>query len=311
MPQGIIPSKLAEIVDLSRQNLNRYLRKLEKKGYVRKAKLGILTYYFTINDSAAVQVAKTVYPIPQKKQRPHAIQVAAKLYRTSQGRAKETLEAMWMPYKPTLRGNISLFQWKGHELRLSSSGKLIAHPKLPEMPLAIPLDKVQEGARREAGRILEDFLSGTGLRAMRSQTGELALEVTYWENGFPQNEIAEETLKDKARIVYAYDRVTGADRIWGDSSPNPFKELETNSAIAEPEIKLMMQAIEDREIRPYADEMRTRQQIDALSVHQGQMAENIASIAHNLRTHVPFMKYTMRGGGRHKPKVQPEGQRYL
>ena len=237
MPNGTTPSLIAIDLKISPQNLNRYLRKLEKRGYIRRRKMGIQTYYFTINASTQGQ-PKPFTPT----QRPHAIRASAKLYASSASRAKESLEARGLSGKPIMKGSGLVVAWRGIILTLFKNGRLEMHPSLPEYPLNVPLEPILQKAAHEAGIWIEAFLSETGMRAIRDRLGRLAMEITYWENGYPRNEVAKQTTEPGEKKVYAYDRKTGKEAIWADNSLNPFTELETNSPRADMVIKKMMQA---------------------------------------------------------------------
>jgi hypothetical protein len=133
------------------------------------------------------------------------------------------------------------------------------------LPINVPIEQIKDKAMLEAGAYIELFLTATGLRCKRDRLGMLALEVHYFENGYPGNEIAEESLKDKARIVYAYDRATNQVRAWADSSLGDLKELETNSERVDTQLKAFIQAVEDGELKPYWDEIQTRRDIGGLT----------------------------------------------
>ena len=105
----------------------------------------------------------------------------------------------------------------------------------------------------------------TGLRCIRDRLGRSRIIITYWENGYPENEIAEESLKDKdRRESYAYDPSPEALHPWADSSLNPLAELRRITKRTDAEMKLMLQSVRNKEIRPYADEMRTRNELEGL-----------------------------------------------
>jgi hypothetical protein len=266
MPQGINPTKIFLELNLTAQNTNRYLNKLIKKGLITKRKQGIITNYFITQagvnalSSQAVQSTVSIYPT----QRPHALQVNAFLFRTSWDRLQATLESLSLPYHKELKGNLMRFNWRGRELRATSQ-YLYTISELPPLPINVPIEQVKARAMQEAGAYIELFLTLTGLRCKRDRLGMLALEVRYWENGYPGNEIAEESLRDKSRIVYAYDRATNQVRAWADSSLGDLKELETNSARVDTQLKAFIQAVEDGELKPYWDEIQTRRDITGLT----------------------------------------------
>ena len=299
MPIGVNPNKMLAEVKLTPQNLNGYLKKLSKKGFITKRKEGWLALYFTTEQGKNALSLKAVQaPKPftkPKLQRPHALQVNALLFRTSWDRLEPTLSALSIPYHKELKGNLIRFTWQGRELRATSQ-YLYTIVELKPMPLNVPIEEVKQKAILEAGAYLEAFLAHTGLRCKRDRLGMLALGVRYWENGYPGNEIAEESLKDKSRIVYAYDKA-GKVRAWADSSLGDLKELETNSEVVDTQMKAFIQAVENSELKPYEDAMQARRDIQGLkelagmdrdSIHQ--IIQNQLAFGKDLREHVKAIK---------------------
>ena len=302
-----------------------------KKGWIRKR--GHL--YFLAGNMFSGSHAGSAFHItlpPQASQpsqaniqRPHAIRAAAKLFKTHADRARTTLLASEFAPRITLGGSCLELSWQAKDIKLFRNGRIELRPSLPEYPLNVPLDAIKRQAAKEAGSMLEAFLAETGLKAMRDREGRLAIEITYWENGYPNNEIAQETMAGQ-KIVYAYDKETGKEAIWGDMSLNPFVELETNSEVADKEIKLMMQAINDKEIQPYADEIRTRREIsdiikcqqvlqqqqEATARQQASNSEVLAGYAHQIKKHLKIMKAIDRrleqASQRHLQEWQGEGK---
>ena len=248
--------------------------------------MGVQTYYFMVNASATQGQPEPFTP----KQRPHAFRAAAKLFMSHTSRAKETLEAKGLMVKTTMKGRCLEVPWRSINLKIWKNGRLEVRPSLPEYPLNVPLEAIKLKACHEAGVIFEAFLSETGLRALRDRLGRLAIEITYWENGYPSNQIAQQTMGSGEKVVYAYHKESGKEAIWGDMSLNPFVELETNSARADKEIKLMMQAINDGEIKPYDDEIRTRQDIDKLTSLTASNVNLIAEYAKQIELHLDLMR---------------------
>lgn len=273
-PQGVFLWQVQRFTDIKKkQYALYYMKKLIKKGLVEKR--GRL---YLLLSSPLVEGHKpiTLYS-KQKKQRTHAIQVNAGLHRTSADRAKATLEALAIPFEENRHLRQLNLSWKGTPLRFTTK-KLIAYPGEKEAPRAIPIDSVKKAIAARLANTIEDFLSYTGLRAWRDSSGELILEFRYWENGYPQNEIAEESLKDKSRIVYSYSRETGLPSSWADSSLDPFKELENNSKRIDDEMKVYLQAIDDGELRPYEDELKTRKAIEILRNKEKLTSENVSGV---------------------------------
>ncbi len=212
----------------------------------------------------------------ERVQRPHAIQVNAKLYRTSWSRLKDTLDILRIPYEESLKGNVLNFSWKGKHIKASSHW-LYLHEQMPEMPINIPRSEIELVAADRAGAFLELLLRKTGLRCMRSLEGELLVGVRYMENAYPENEIAKKGLEDKNYIIYTRDPLTGKVSTWGDKSINPFVELETSSKRVDAEMKAFLQATENGEISPYGDVMASRRRLKELSsqskAHQDDLGE--------------------------------------
>lgn len=288
MPQGIIPSLCAKQASLTPQNLNSYLQKLLRKTLLRKEKRGILTYYFIseAGQNALLFVGSPkpfILPSKPHIQRPHAIQVNARLFRTSWDRLEPTLTSLSISYHKELKGNLIRFNFQGREWRATNQW-LYAVQELDSMPLNVPISEVLHKAVLEAGPLFEAFLAKTGLRCVRNKFGELEIVPHYWENGYPGNEIAEESLKDKERIVYAYDLHTGKARAWADSSLGDLKELETNSEQVDTQMKAFIQAIENKEIEPYKDEIQTRRDIDGLK-------EIASTILNNQQSQLQWFKH--------------------
>jgi hypothetical protein len=279
-PQGVFLKQIAEHIQTekgpSKQNARRYMVKLIKKGYARQA--GKL--YFGVVQSTIPFTPKGI-TTKQRHKRPHAVQINAKLYRTSAGRLRDTLQYLNIPYKATLKGNLTLFEWKGHQLRASRSW-LYTHIDLPIAPLNVNISEIHEKAIRDIAPFFEALLAKTGLRCIRTLTGELVLAVHYWEDGYPGDRVAGESLKDKSRIVYAYDRKTGQPRAWADKSVDPF-EFETNSERVDKEWTTYIQGIEDGEMKPYEDEMLHRDQ-------EARIWSLLESYGQKLNAHLPVLE---------------------
>lgn len=282
-PQGLFLSQIQRYAKItSLVNANRYMKKLMAKQLVRKdARL-----YF-ITEQGLNALFKDHRPGNEtvksdRVQRPHAIQANAKLYATSASRIRRTLQALNIPYTEGLKGNIIAFRWEGREIRASKSW-LYTHSELQEAPINIPMDQMLAQAATEAATFLEPFLLKSGLRCVRDRLGALFMEVHYWENGYPGNEIAEKGLEDKGRIIYAVDTHTGAPRAWADKSLNPFVELETNSRVVDDQMKQYIQAIENREIEPYRDEMEHRRREEFTLA-------TLEKYAEALTAHIPILQ---------------------
>lgn len=266
-PQGLLLSQIQEFAVIkSKQLALYYLNYLIQKEYVEKRQ-GL--YFAKAHAGSAI-------PFTPPTQRPHAFRATSKLFMSHTSRAEQTLKAKGIECWPTLKGSCLEIRWRSLALRLFKNGRLETRPSLPEYPLNVPLQTIKLRACHEAGVVFEAFLSETGLRCVRDRLGRLAIEITYWENSYPKNQIAKETMPPGEKVVYAYDRETSKEAIWGDMSLNPFVELETNSAKADTEIKLMMQAINDGEIRPYEDEIRTRRELDSLKEISRNNTEGVA-----------------------------------
>lgn len=272
MPQGIIQKKLLQQINLSRQNLQRYIKKLKAKGHITSQKSAHLVYYFTQGNGSLVGGTKTVAFKPKtvafkkergRMQRPHAIQVNLGLFRTSFDRLKDTLESLGITYKSYAKPKRLEFNWKGKEVRATRKW-LYTHIDAKPAPFGIPIGPLLDAATEEARPLFNDIVAKLGLHTQSDLRGMLKLEVHYWENGYPGNEIAEESLKDKKRIVYARDPVTGKVSAWADSSLGDLKELETNSARVDKQMKEFIQAVDSGELKPLMDEIRTRTDIAGL-----------------------------------------------
>lgn len=302
-PEGLSLTGLQKGVSIERKEYARYyLKKLTKKGWVQeRAKL-----YYLIGDiknispvGPAKHITKTYHQQAKpRSQRPHAIIASSPLFRTSADNLKGTLEALGIPYKPETSNSIS-FIWRTYQFK-GSTKNLFIYPKLPETLFSVPLEALKARAVQEAGGVLEAFLSETGLRCVRNSMSQLCIELRYWENGYPDNEIANESLKEGAstRVVYAYDRLTNKESVWGDGSLKAKEglfELETNSGKFDKEIKAFIQAMDNGEIKPYEDEIKARQHITELykltqsnAQQIGQLAEQSAKLATNINIHEPF-----------------------
>lgn len=119
--------------------------------------------------------------------------------------------------------------------------------------------------------------------------GMLALEVHYYENGYPANEIAEESLKDKSRIVFAYNK-EGKVSAWADSSLGDLKELETNSDTVDTEMKAFIQAIENKELKPYEDTIQTRRELAEIRQIELDMHKLMLEYGQRLNAHIPILE---------------------
>jgi hypothetical protein len=279
-PQGLLLSQIQAFVGIKSKQLTQYYLNflVNKKSIEKRASL-----YF------ALPHAGSAIPFTQPTQRPHAIRASAKLFRTSADRAEATLTKLNIPYKKVLRGSGMVFEWRELKLTLFKNGRLEYHPQLPEYPLNVPLQPIKAKAAHEAGVVFEALLGATGLRGLRDRTGRLAIEITYWENGYPKNEVATNTTEQGEKVVYAYDRETGKEAIWADNSLNPFTELETNKGVADKEIKMMMQGIADGELKPYEDEISTRRELAEIREIQLTQAYDMAKYAHNEIVHLDLL----------------------
>ena len=306
-PQGLALIQIQKAIGASKQNAYRYMKKLEKKGDVRES--GKLYFLVVSSKSFTIQSQK------KKPKRPHAIQVNAKLYRTSAGRLRDTLTYLNMPYKPLLKGNIAQFEHNGHKASASKTW-LYTHVELPIAPLNVSISEIQAKAIREIAPWFEAFLQKTGLRCLRDLEGNLLLTVRYWEDGYPSNEIAEQSLKDKNRIIYAIDRATGSPKAWADKSIDPF-EFETNSVRIDNEMTTMLQAIEDGELKPYENEMLHREQ-------ESRIWNTLEAYGQKLSMHIPVLekmdkvleldiklKEAQLRRASHPPKAKPDSSRQV
>ena len=165
-----------------------------------------------------------------------------------------------------------------------------AVPVHEKVMVNVPLEPILQKAAHEAGIWIEAFLSETGMRAIRDRLGRLAMEITYWENGYPRNEVARQTTGPGEKKVYAYDRKTGKEAIWADNSLNPFTELETNSPRADMVIKKMMQAMNDGELDPLDDVVELRRGLAELTQIQKTDTLQIAEYARQIALHLKVMK---------------------
>lgn len=274
--QGLTVSQIAEMQKTTRQNINDAVTRLVSKGYAERRD-GFVHLTKHGEESVKGNIVQSTKPFTKARtQRPHAIQANARLYRSSWSRIEPSLQALGIPYKKTLKGNIISFIWKERELRATSTW-LYLHEKAPISAFQIPLANILNQAGKHAGAYIESFLKASGLRCLRDSHGSLAIAIRYWENGYPQNEIAEKSLKEKDYILYAYDRNSGTAAAWADKSINPFVELETNSERIDTEAKLWFQAIEDGELHPYEDEFEGRR-------HMAKQDEQMLKISQNINT---------------------------
>lgn len=292
--KGQYQAQISIALKLKKQTLYSRINSLIKNGYIQKGQRTTIQYLKLTDRGVKVlgeehRLGVDNLYFKDRNQRPHAMQVNAMLFKTSWGRLEPTLEAIGIPYKKELKGNAISFNWIGIRLK-ATSHYLYTFIELQEMPLNVPIEEVKAKAIQEAGLKLEAFINKSGMRCIRDSLGNLALEVHYWENGYPANEIAEESLKDKSRIVYAYDKANGQIKAWADSSLGDLKELETNSETVDTEMKAFIQAVENREIRPYDDEITTRKHIKEIYELIGLQAKESATMAKNLTAHIPYLQ---------------------
>ena len=229
--------------------------------------------------------------ITKDTQRPHAILTSIQLFRSHWDLIKPSLEAKNIHYKLGLRGRCYDATWRGRNVKCYTNGLIIFKPEMPELPLNITLDTIFEKAASETDALAEAFLGEMGLRALRRRPdNKLIIALRYFENGYPSNSIAEESLKDKSRIVYVYDAKTHKAVVWADSSLVDMKELETNNKRVDSEMKLWLGATKTGEISPYNDEMRTREDIAELTALTKGNVTLIGEYAKQIELHLDLMK---------------------
>lgn len=289
-PQGATLTQVQRFADEKKKEYAfARLKKLIKKGHAeRRQKL-----YHLKGDLPAVGSSVHI----TETQRPHAILTSIQLFRSHWELIKPSLEAKQIPYKLGLRGRCMDAPWRGRNVKCYTNGLIIFKPEVPELPLNVPLETIKQKAAIETGVLGEAFLSETGLRALRHRTtGQLIITLRYFENGYPSNTIAEESLKDKDRIVYVYDQKTGKAVVWADSSLATMKELETNNERVDKEMKLWLGATKTGEISPYDDEIRTRRNMDEMREIQLAQANmvtrleiDLAKYAHNEIVHLDLL----------------------
>lgn len=277
-PHGLFLWQIQKYVGIElRQYAYYFIRKLQKRGLViQREKLWFASPQ--VQSGELIILHKPITQAKQKMQRPHALQYNAQLHKTSADRAASTLTSLAIPFKQ--RQGIISFNYKGLNMKITSKCKLIAYPHIAEQDINLPIASIKELAALALAQQIEDFLSFTGLRARRTREGDLFLLCRYWENGMPDNEIDNEVHQQTGEefIVYAIDRLTGKPRIWGDGSPNPLRELETNSERADKVLKEMFQAVEDGELNPYKDTMDIRKELSTLQERQRIQDESSAII---------------------------------
>ena len=198
-----------------------------------------------------------------RDQRPHAIYVEAKPFRTSLDRAREYLEAAGIPFEVGGTGELN-FKFRAYSMVITTQ-HLAIYPKLKQLPFTLPMEQVLRLAVEQAGVVLEAFITHIGFRCYRDGLGRLALHPKRFENGYPGNEMAEKSKEDgQPYVIYAYDKESGKASVWGDQSLKSLAELETNSKRFDVVVKELIQSMDNGEISPYIDEIKTRRHITEL-----------------------------------------------
>lgn len=157
----------------------------------------------------------------------------------------------------------------------------------------------------------QDIADGVLRRAEASLGLELnwgTQKTTIMEFAFTEQEYLKEAKKagEKGTLTLYWNPNTNKPEIWGDLSFN-IGELETNRTNHAVKLRALVKPIIEGRWNVEQQLELNEGYLERLNVIQ----DDIHNLAHNLNVHIPFMKYTMQGHGRHKPKIMEEKQRRL
>ena len=290
-PEGASLGEVATATNLSRQNAFRYLKKLLSKGTVRKDTLRI---YHISKIASTVLVSSTLTPKlnslqskpstqtpepPEQATNLNAFRVHYLIFPTSYGRAKATFDSLKIPYK--VSGNPKhpsyTLKWENLSLRIGSKQLIAWGPNITE-PISINANDIEGKATQINLNAITRFLAKTNIRCQESINGTLYAQVHYRELAIVNNDGIAKLARKRGYIEIGFDRKTGRCTLWMDASPNPFA-IETNRTEIHEELRQWGQAIEDKIISPYKDEMKTRLDIEGLK----EISNNIVNAIHEER----------------------------
>ena len=235
----------------------------------------------------ATQVALKASYLSAPHQRAHRIQPRAQLFRTSYGRIEPILDALQITYRKTSVVPAQyIVEWKGIKLKLTTR-KLIGYGREITAPMEVEGRVIKAQALKEVGQAMESFLEVTNLRCKRDVDGNLILKMHFPEIAFTDNELARKVTEKGGFIPIAFNRTSGNATIWFDASFT--HEMEVNEEMPHAELRKWGQAIQDGVLRPYEDEMRTRQGMASLFRIQQANAEQLAGYAHQIKLHLKLM----------------------
>lgn len=197
-------------------------------------------------------------------QRMHSIKLTARLYRTSYDRWEQIADTIGMEYRVVrnVRPKQYQIEWQGLKIKLTKR-KLIANAKEIVAPIEVRASDLESKALRDNLQKIEAFLDRTNLRCQRNLDGSLIARIKPWEIAFTSNEVARRLTQKGGFIAIAFNRETGKATLWADRSFTA--ELEAGEEAMHEQMRQWGQGIQDGIIKPYEDEMATRQQFQQIA----------------------------------------------
>lgn len=294
--EGLQAGWLGKAIGLSIQATSQRLKRMQSIGIViQRRRLWFLEKKGTawLNVKCGGSVTKPNTFNSGRRARLHAMQVKNPIARTEYRKLGDTLDYLGIRF--TLTGNhksptYSLqFVHAGHSFRIAITTRhIITWAVEQRAPLNLRGPILESRAISGVGAMLEDFLALTGFNTQRTLEGRLVLLAAYREIALEKDELAESVCKGGRYVPLAYDRRTGTCTIYADGSK--LWELETNRHKDFEPVRRWAQGIEDGVIRPYEDELRTRERLDS---HERTIAadrELIHKYAHQIEIHLRIMK---------------------
>lgn len=295
------PSKIAKALKLTTPNLSQHLNSLEKKGYLKRQKKGILV---EIGLTELGMQAIKLIPVGMENTltkpiyfRVHDIALSLKLKDSVQPSDKQTLIAnsRLVP----MRNHIDLvLQEEGYKARLYPNSLTIILPDFT-LPLTADLELATSSIMERLGEIVPKLEEKLNIKVIRLDKDTLKASLVNMHIALTNHKFAE-TINDKDEKLYVYDD-NSILRVIVDKS-HGLDEYEAIAPAYVVEDATKLAKLTKATITgafDYEKEQLARQQL----------REDLAFFARNVNTHVEWMYQMLKANKEGKPmprKPKPE-----
>ena len=267
--EHLIASQIAERLHLDRSRISRRSERLKRYGFLEIYDRGIFKEMQLTAEGkllleqlqANTQQAAMGGSYPQQAiptLRLHALQVTYPLFRTAYSSIEPILSAKGYIFKKSGNPQIPMYEIQlSKDISLKITTKhIIAYGTQLEMPISTPTDILESIAVKANTQAVNAFLKNTGLRVQRRLDGSAIARIKYKEIAQTDSDMAHKVSEGRGYVILAIDRNTGIPIAWTDHSDT--WEFESSRDLIVEESRKWVQAIEDGEIHPYADNINTK-----------------------------------------------------